>query len=90
MSKEDSPNLTVRTKHGTPASRWQSFNTETAHDRAQRYGDLFKELDVNKDGTICIDDLTAALSTRGLKNQSQVAQVRGDLIIIYYNDNNNN
>ena len=59
-----------------PASRWQHFHRESIQDREERYAELFRKMDVNKDGTICIADLTEALHNLGLRNHPQAAKVR--------------
>lgn len=53
-----------------PASRWQNFEKESAEDRRIRYSAIFSRLDVNKDGTVCIGDLTEALKAMGSKDPS--------------------
>jgi len=64
-----------RVTQPTPASHWGNYSKESEQERQKRYKELFSKLDVNKDGTICIADLTQALSAMGLGNQSQTAQV---------------
>lgn len=73
----------------SPASRWHNFSKESMNDREERYATLFDKLDINKDGTVCIEDLTESLRAMGLKDQTQAARVSSELepvlllVIIY-------
>jgi len=62
--------------HDIKQTRWYRYGQESIQDRHERYAAIFRRLDVNKDGIICIDDLTAALKEMGSSDPSH-AQVSG-------------
>ncbi|XP_067941031.1 mitochondrial adenyl nucleotide antiporter SLC25A24-like [Watersipora subatra] len=58
-----------------PASRWQHYHAESEEERERRYAKLFKELDVNNDGIICMADLTEALRSMGLRHPQAAKKI---------------
>lgn len=67
MVSEDRPKLS------SASTRWHRYHQESEQERNARYSAIFKRLDVNKDGTICIDDLTEALKTMGTSDPGTAA-----------------
>lgn len=54
--------------------RGSAFDSETHDERQERYHALFVALDVNKDGTICVDDLSEAFRAMDMQTRPHEAQ----------------
>lgn len=74
---EDEARLCAPARHGGSE---ENANSEAFldPDRERRYAELFKQLDLNNDGRVDINELRTALAARGL-HQGEAEEVRGML-----------
>lgn len=71
---EDEERFCAQTRHGGSAENADS-GASPDPDRERRYAELFKQLDLNKDGRVDINELKTALAARGL-HQGEAEEVR--------------
>lgn len=74
---EDEARLCAPARHGGSG---EDANSEASldPDRERRYAELFKQLDLNNDGRVDINELRTALAARGL-HKGEAEEVRGML-----------
>lgn len=71
---EDEEPFCAQTRHGANEASGDS-GASVDPDRERRYAELFKQLDLNKDGRVDINELRTALAARGL-HQGEAEEVR--------------